>query len=98
MDDKEHKFMDDMPKDIKKGYIINQLNKLKEKTNMMTDTITNNLFDTNLLTALREDLHKLIQQNNDIIMGEVFLFQLIQKICDKENINIPNHIKKHFRI
>jgi hypothetical protein len=94
-----------------KTFIERQVEAIKEKTNLMTDTITNKLFDTNLLTALREDLHKLDErindvreQYNEIAEGEIFLFQMLDEIrielnrVVKTDIKIPNHIKKHFRV
>lgn len=97
-----------------RSFIEKQLFSIKEKTNLMTDTITNKLFDTNLLTVLREDLHilnddinELRKQNNEIIKSEVFLFQILDNMRKEINkkyddgkfyIEMPLYIKNHFRI
>lgn len=87
-----------------KGFISKKLKKAVEKMNLMTDTITSKVFDTNLITALREDLHKLIEQNNEIVKGECFLFQTLDIIRKQLNeikginIQIPDYIKKHFEL
>lgn len=55
---------------------------------------------TEILKALREDLNRLFEQNNDIVLGLTFLYQIIEKANQEKDlrITIPEHIKKHFRI
>lgn len=83
---------------IQEKFIKKQLEKLKNKSNLMTSTITGKLFDNNLLTALQSDFHKIIDLTNQNILSDLYIYQILKLICEKENIIIPDYIKNHFRL
>jgi len=78
--------------------IKDKIEEVKSKSDAVINAVTNKAFDVNLLKAIGKDFDFIIQQQNDIIKGEVFLFQLLKPLIEKEGISIPNHIKKHFTI
>lgn len=86
--------------------IKDKLEEVKLKGEALQTMVTNKAFDGNLLKAIQKDFHHLIDQQNDLILGEVYLFQMLEKITYAlnnskaifESITIPEHIKKHFTI
>jgi len=81
-----------------KEVISEKAEEVKIKSDMLISGITNKAFDINLLKAIKKDFYFIIEQQNDLIKGEIFLFQVLKMICEEKNISIPQHIKNHFRL
>lgn len=83
--------------------IINkQLDKIKQKSDMMVDTITNKLVDENLLKAISKDFKNLssdvTEKINEMILSQTYIYQILKLLCEEKNIIIPKYIKDYFRL
>ena len=78
--------------------IKDKIDEVKFKADSVITSVTNKAFDMNLLKAIKKDFETIIEQENEIIKSQVFLFQILKILCEQNKISIPQYIKNHFRI
>ena len=78
--------------------IADKIEEAKIKIDSLTSTVTNKAFDMNLLKAIQKDFGTIIDLINQNIKSEIYIFNVLEYICDYHEIEIEDHIKKHFRI
>ena len=81
-----------------KDKITDKVQEVKIKSDAIIESVTNKVFDVNLLKAIKKDFDFIIEQQNDIIKANVFLYQILKMFCEEKKIEIPQHIKNHFRL